>query len=452
MKTYQDFLAVGESEDRRMDFIISAINEHKSSNEYITAIDAELYYKHQNPTIMRYQKFLYNHLGQAVPDVWKPNHKIASNWYEYFTTQSVQYLLGNGVMFGQETTDSKLGNDFSRKIQLLATYAKNGAVGFGFWNYDHLETFSITEFVPLYDEDDGGLKAGVRFWQIDETKPLRTTLYELDGYTEYIKRNDEDMTVLQDKRKYTQTISVSEVGNYEILDGNNYAGFPIIPMWNVNRQSDIVGNQNTIDAYDLMMSGLVNNVDEGEYIYWILQNFGAMQPIDDAKFIEQLKLTHVAHANGDDSSQISAHSVDVPFEATDKALEVLEKQLYKDFMALKVEDIASGSVTATQIQAAYEPLNLKTDRFEYCVTEFIMRLLDLLDIDDAPVYTRSQMSNQSELIGMLLSAAEYLDDEYITKKILALLGDSDRADEVLKRMDEESENRWQDENIVEEVV
>ena len=33
-------------------------------------------------------------------------------------------------------------------------------------------------------------------------------------------------------------------------------------------------------------------------------------------------------------------------------------------MALKVEDISAGSVTATQIQAAYEPINLQCQRCE----------------------------------------------------------------------------------------
>ena len=439
--TFNDLVEIGENGWDRMEFVLKAIAEHKRTADYLTAVDAELYYKHQNPTIMRFQRFVHNQFGQKVPDIWSANNKIASNWYNYFTTQAVSYLLGNGVTFKAEANKKKLGKDFDKRVQDCATAAKNGGIGFGFWNYDHLEVFKLTEFVPLYDEDDGGLKAGIRFWQIDDQKPLRATLYELDGYTDYIKRKDEDVQVLHKKKKYIQSITKAEIGD-PIYDGDNYPGFPIVPLWNVNRQSDLVGNQGTIDAYDLMVSGLINNVSDGEFIYWILKNCGGMNEADDAKFIEQLKLTHTAHADGDDGASVEAHNVSVEFEATAEALDRLTEQLYADFMALKVQDISAGSVTATQIQAAYEPINQKTDQFEYCVTEFINGILALAGIDDEPTYTRSQMSNQSELLDMVLQCAEYLDDEYVTNKILTLLGDSDKVQMVLKRKDAEAADRY----------
>lgn len=440
--TYNDLLEIGENERERMEFVLDAIREHKGSELYKTAYDAELYYKHQNPTIMRFQRFVYNQFGQKVPDIWSPNNKIASNWYNYFTTQAVSYLLGNGVTFKREANKDKLGKDFDKKVQDVATHAKNGGVAFGFWNLDHLECFDLTEFVPLYDEDDGGLKAGIRFWQIDDSKPLRATLYELDGYTDYIKRKDEDVSVLKEKRAYTQIVKRNDIEGETILDGAPPAGFPIVPMWNINRQSDIVGNRETIDAYDLTISGLINNVSDGEFIYWILKNCGGMNEVDDAKFIEQLKLTRVAHADGDDGASVEAHNVNVEFQATAEALDRLEKQLFKDFMALKVDDISAGA-TNDQIQAAYEPINQKTDLFEYQVTDFIQGVLKLAGIEDAPTYTRSQMSNQDETLEMVLKSAEYLDDEYVTTKILTLLGDADKAQEVLKRKDAEAADRYE---------
>ena len=444
MLTFNDLEEILKSngEKEKMEFVLKAIKEHKGTTDYQIAKDAELYYKHQNPTIMKFQKWIYNQMGQKVPDIWSPNNKIASNWYNYFTTQAVSYLLGNGVTFKNESNKEKLGKDFDKKVQDVATHAKNGGVAFGFWNLDHLECFDLTEFVPIYDEDDGGLKAGIRFWQIDDSKPLRATLYEMDGYTDYIKRKDEDVAVLHDKRAYTQIVRKNAIEGETILDGAPPAGFPIVPLWNINRQSDLVGNRGTIDAYDLMVSGLINNVSDGEFIYWILKNCGGMDSTDDAKFIEQLKLTRVAHADGDDGASVEAHNVNVEFEATAEALDRLTDQLYNDFMALKVQDVSAGSVTATQIQAAYEPINQKTDQFEYQVTEFINGILTLAGIEDEPTYTRSQMSNQSETLEMVLQAAEYLDDEYVTTKILTILGDADKAQEVLKRKDAEAADRY----------
>ena len=68
--------------------------------------------------------------------------------------------------------------------------------------------------------------------------------------------------------------------------------------------------------------------------------------------------------------------------------------------------------------------------------------MELAGIEDEPTYTRSQMSNQSETLEMVLQASEYLDDEYVTTKILTLLGDADKAKEVLKRKDAEAADRY----------
>ena len=76
------------------------------------------------------------------------------------------------------------------------------------------------------------------------------------------------------------------------------------------------------------------------------------------------------------------------------------------------------------------------------MTEFIDGILAVAGIEDEPTYTRSQMSNQSETLEMVLQAAEYLDDEYVTTKILTLLGDADKAKEVLKRKDAETADRY----------
>lgn len=431
-----------------MDFVYQAIQDYQGSNMYKTAVDAELYYKHLNPTIMRAQKFVYNIMGQAVPDIWSANNKIPCRYYFYFVTQAIQFLLGNGVSFSEDKTKDALGKDFDSVIQKAATNAINGGVAFCFWNNDHLEQFAATEFVPLYDEETGALMAGIRWWQIDNSKPLRCTLYETDGYTEYIRRKNESMTVLQPKRSYKQIVATSEIGGTEILDGGNYPSFPIVPFYNINRQSELIGNRETLDAYDLMASALINNVSDADIIYWVIKNAGGMDDIDDQRFVERLKTLRVAHLDGDE--EVDAHTVNVPFQASKAALEQLRGQLFDDFMALDVKEIASGATTATQIKAAYEPLNAKMDMFEYQVTDCIHAILALIGIDDDPTYTRSMIINQQEVIQNLITSAEYLSADYITRKVLDILGDTDKADEVINQRLVDDVNRFANEPVEEE--
>lgn len=432
IKTYQDLVAVGENEKERIAFILEAINDHKSSEVYKTAVDAEMYFRFRNPTIMRAQQILYNAMGVAKVDPFKANHKIPCHYYTYLVIQAVQFLLGNGVSFQEESTKDKLGKKFDYIIQKAARCAMNGGVSFLFWNNDHVELFDVTEFVPLYDEENGSLRAGIRFWQLADNKPLRCTLYELDGLTEYIKPKVEDLQVLTEKRDYLQIVKQSDATGTEISNGGNYPGFPIVPLYNVNQQSEIVGNREIIDAYDLMASALVNNIDDADVIYWIIRNAGGMDAADDQAFIQRLKTLHVAHTEGEE--EVDAHTVEVPFEASETALNRLRNQLFDSFMALDVKQIASGAATATEIKAAYEPLNSKTDLFEYQVTEAISALLELLGIEDTPTYTRSMIVNQQEMIANLVAASEYLSDDYITRKVLEILGDADKADEVLEQV------------------
>ena len=195
MYTYQDFLRVPDTDEARIDFVKRCINQHKSTELYRTAVIADEYDRHQNRTIKEYQKVLRDVTGKAVPDVWTANYKMPSKFFNRFITQENQYLLGNGVTWNEESTKDRLGDDFDTQLQKLGQKALSGAVSFGFWNYDHLEDFGILEFVPLYDEENGALMVGIRYWQVDDDKPLRATLYEIDGYTDYIWNKKGDKTI-----------------------------------------------------------------------------------------------------------------------------------------------------------------------------------------------------------------------------------------------------------------
>jgi len=444
--TYQDLLAVGGDEKSRMDFIRRAINEHKGSRAYRMAVDAELYFKGENPTINRYEKIIYDMQGRAHRDMYTANHKIASSFFGFDVRQEVSYLLGNGVTFQDDATKDRLGKKFDLEMVRAGKYALIAGVAFGFWNFDHLEVFKLREFVPLYDEENGALMAGIRFWQVADDKPLRATLYEVDGYMDYIQRSGEDMTVLKDKRPYILRMRTSAADGTEIYDGQNYPTFPIVSLKNgEDALSELTGKQNTIDALDLCTSNMVNNVDEGNLIYWVLTNCGGMDDLDDAKFVERLKTLHVSHAEGDDGAKAEAHTLEAPYNGTSTTIDMLKRKLYEDFQAFDSSAVSAGNQTATAIAASYTPLDLKVDDFEASVTEFILGILELAGIDDEPSYTRSKIINRAEETQTILMGAEYFDDEYITKKLLTINGDADQYDSLMERKAAEETERVEEE-------
>lgn len=434
IKTYQDLLEIPDRDQDRMDFVKTVINEHQSSALYKQAVLADEYDRKQNRTIVNFQKLLYTVTGKAIPDNWSANYKLTSGFFNRFITQQVQFLLGNGITWNEDSTADKLGDDFDKQLQTAAKSALAAGVAFGFYNLDHVEVFDVMEFAPIYDEENGALRAGVRWWQVDANKPLRATLYEEDGFTEYIWKNGKG-EILQDKRKYKLIIRSTEADGTQIYDGENYPSFPIVPLWgNPHKQSELVGLREQIDAYDLIKSGFCNTIDEASFIYWTINNAGGMDDVDLAKFVERIKTVHAANVE-DTGATAVANTLETPHEGREALLDRLKKDMYDDYMALNIDDIKGGADTATHIRAAYEPMNSKADQFEYCVKDFIDGILFVAGTEDKPTFTRSYIINTQEEISTLLQASQYLDDEYVTRKILTLLGDADKAEEVLKNME-----------------
>lgn len=434
MKTYQDWLKVAEgSEIQRMAFIRELITEHKNSKAYREAMDAEDYFAGQNTTIKRYEKYLFNARGDAVPDVFSANHKVASRFFYRSVMQANSTLLGNGITWKTGAGEKALGPDFDRKIIKAGRNAQVGGESFGFYNNGRVEIYKITEFAPLVDEEDGALKAGARFWQVAPNKPLRATMFEIDGYSDYQWDKDHaEGLVRQQKRPYITIKQKSEAFGEEIYDFKNYPTFPIVPCWaNENKQSELTPIRATLDCYDLINAKYANDIDDASLIYWTITNAGGMDDVDLVQFIDKMRKLHAAQTDAD--QQVTPTTVDVPFAGREALLDRLEKQLYRDAMALNTYDIANGAVTATQIEAAYEPLNQKLDAYEAEISDFISRLLQVAGVEDEPTYTRSIIVNRTEEINTIVSSALYLDEQYVTEKIMTLLGDKDKAEEIIDR-------------------
>lgn len=440
MKTYQDWLQVADkSEDERMVFIYAAINEHKSSDEFRNAKIGEDYFNAENTTIRTYEKVLYNALGQAVPDLVSSNHKLASRFFYRDVTQANAVLLGNGIKWKNGKGGEALGDDFDRVIIDAGRIAQVQGASYGFFNLDHVDVFKITEFKPFVDEEDAMIKAGIRFWQLADNKPLRATVYELDGYTDYrfVSGKGE---VLNPKRSYKVEKKISVADGEEDVKYMNYESFPIVPLYsNDQRQSEVIPLRPKIDAIDLISSSYANDVDDCNIIYWVVNNAGGMDDLDLVQMVNKLRKVHATQVG--EGQQLTPNQVEAPFQSREAVLTRLEKELYMDAMAFNPYDIASGAATATQIEAAYDPLDEKLDIYERHISEFISRLLDLAGVEDEPTYERNYHTNKSETIDNLIKGAMYLDDQYITEKFLTIMGDKDKIEEVANRRADEDLQR-----------
>lgn len=493
--TFQDLKERGENEQKRIDFVYTAIQQHKGSEEYKIALIARDYDRQQNTTMVNLQKTITKITGEVIPDNYSASYKMCSNFYNRLTTQRVQYSLSNGVKWTGRTVEvpfgtpgankkivyevdnkdnvmmkekwqisiptgisEKLGKNFDTKMQELCKAGLDGGVSFGFLDVKNrkkdqpetynLRVFPVTEFVPLYDEENGSLRAGIRWVQVDNKKPLRATLYEEDGFTEYIwykreeggSHNPQGM-VYKDKRPYKlEKAEVGSVDEGEIYNGENYPSFPIVPFFsNKHKLSAIIGMREPIDAYDLTKNGYANELDNA-LVYWVLKGAAGFDDIEASRFIQKLKQSGVVNIDGD--QDVQAVPVNPPIEGREQLLNRIEKDIYKDFGAMDIEQVKSGAVTATQIKAAYEALDTSADQFEYQIIDFLDRLAEVHGIEDTPTFTRHTLINTTESIQSILQSAPYLTEDYVTTKILELYGDGDKADYIINQRKAEELKRF----------
>lgn len=458
MYTYQDFI----KETSITQGIVNAITQHLRSDEYKTAKSADAYDHQKNETIMNYVKTIFTMTGTPVEDFTASNNKLCSNFFRRLNTQRCAYLLGNGVSFTDhkqeriredgvavttDTTKEQLGNRFDSDLKKIAYKSLIHGVSFGFWNMDRLHVFPLTEFVPLWDEETGALRAGIRFWRIDDAKPMIVVLYEEDGYTKYKSKAEVgiDLEEIEPKKAYKMVVSYTEEDGEEIIGGENYGSLPIVPMWGSDlHQSTLIGMKEKIDSFDLIRSGFANDLSDCAQIYWILENCGGMSDAELVRFRDRLKINHIAVVTDADEARAVPYTQDIPYGARAAYLTEIRAGIYEDFGALDVHAVAAGA-TNDHVDAAYQPMDEEADDFEYQVAEFVQQVLRLMNIEDTPVFKRNRISNESEQTQMVLQSAEYLDAETVLRKLPFVT--VDEVSEILARKDQEAADTFAQEAL-----
>ena len=442
MYTFQDF-QYDTNKSGISASIDKAINLHKATLEYKTALDADNYDMQRNTTIMQFTRKLFTNDGEYTEDQTASNNKICSSFFRRLNTQRNTYSLGNGIQFENTEIKEELGTDFDTKLKVAGYYALIHGVSFMFWNVDHVHVYKITEFVPLYDEETGTLQAGIRFWQIDDNKPIYAVLYEVNGYSKYRKSTKDKggtgkFEEVSPKTAYRVTYSKAEKDTEaEIVGEENYNELPIIALYGSRlKQSTLIGMKGSIDAYDLVRSGFANDMADCSQIYWIINNAGGMNEKELGKFRDRLRITHIAKTTDEDIT-VTPYTQEVPYQARKEFLDEIRSGIYEDFGGLDVHTISAGS-TNDHIEAGYQPLDEQADDYEYEIIDAVERLERLIGVKEiqTPLFNRNRISNQKEKVDMVIECANYLDDETVLKHLPFL--SSDEIDTVMERKDTES--------------
>lgn len=453
MITFQDFEKLYEKDPS--DAITRVINDWKSGKIYQTAVLADTYDRQENDTIMNFVKTVLSVSGVKMKDFTASNNKIASNFFRRLNVQRNTYSLGNGIRFNKEKANSdtikeKFGKDFDNTMFWSGYYALAHGLSFPYHIGGNTKYFKATEFAPLWDEETGEMRGGIRFWQIDADKPSFAVVYNIKGSLKFRKHKDDDNIYkpqTNDFVPYGVTITQTEAGGIENVVPFEYSTLPIVPFWGSTlHQSTLVGLRSQIDSYDLVRSGFANDLSDIAQIFWIIENYGGMSETDLAKFRERLLINHIAEADTSEGGKITPYAQEIPFQARQAFLNHIRGEIYEGFGAFDTSAMSSAPKTATEIESAYQPLDENADDFEYQIISCVEKLAEIVGVGEVtPIFKRNRVANSSEIVQMLVMLADILDVETIIDHIPFISVD-DKQD-VLNRINTESYNRLEDTDL-----
>ena len=438
MLSHSDFLKCGNDDVKKMRFVEDVIAEFQNSEEYKWADKATKYYNIENPEIEAVEKIIYDMKGLAHKDLVSPNSKIRNGYFPSIIDGHVSHLLANGITFENQSNKDKLGKNFDDVTKEIYRESLICRCGYGFYDGENKKTIKMPYLNtrPIVDDYTGAMTECVYYTQIAPDKPKVFTLYEPDGFTQYVEENGKQMQVKQVKTPYRYIeIKNKAEGSYFIAVDSAESKLPIIQLRTKNNKSMLVGALDKLVTLDLMSSQLVNNVSQSELIYWVLKNYGGMDDIADANFIVNLIKSHVIHVGDDGSAE--PHQIQVPFDANNAAFLRLKSELYICMHGVEHDVIRAGNPTATELETAYTEQRHFSANSESQVFDYVRGMMKLAGIDEDETISveYNETINTSEAITNLLASAPYLvgeTGEAVTRKLASLNGMADQTEEILK--------------------
>lgn len=451
MKTYEELLECGNSDEKRGEFCAMAVRAFEGSTDYQQAQIADLYYRYHNVTIENFVKWIYTMSGRKIEDIYSASYKLKSGFFRRGIIQHANYLLGKGVIMDNLKDKESLGKNFDHQLIKAAKMAMVEKVSFGYWNNDHLEIFGYcctpfhAGFCPVYSDDTAELMAGIRFRhkKVNNKTITTYTLFEIDGITEFAKVGRTDkVRITEPKHSYKKVNTTTEAEGSIKCEDENYNGrLPIVPLYASDTfESDLSIVRDKIDCYDLIESGLANVIDDNSEIYWLIKNAGGMKDPDIARMLHRLKVLRGAAIDSEDGGDLVPHTVDIPHDARDSLLDRLRADLHEDWMLADRKFLSAAQKTEQEIEMAYQGQDDYTDDLEFSVMEFCDTIFALAGIKSEYHFERNKAANKTEVTNMVVSAANYISPEAVINH-LPFLSTEEKAEEI-KNLAKENMDRF----------
>ena len=444
--------------------ILRLIDEDVASDRKRFARIGQSYYEGDHD-IKNYQLFYYNADGQLVEDKTRSNIKISHPFFTELVDQEAQYMLSgkDGFMRSdvpelQSLLDEYFNDneDFTSELYEVLT----GAVSKGFEymyaykNADNKLAFQCADSLGVIevrakDTDDGC--EYIIYWYIDRIDKGQKKIKRIqvwDKTQTYFYVSAERGQIELDNSK---EINPRPHTLYRKKDGGElyYENFGFIPFFRLdNCQKQFSGLKpikSLIDDYDLMACGLSNNLQDASEYLVVVKGFHGDNL---EELMQNVKTKKHIGVDGEGGGGVEFKTVDIPYEARKVKLELDETNIYRFGMGFNSAQVGDGNVTNVVIKSRYALLDLKCNKLEIRLKQFLRKLLRVVleeineengtDYQNKDVYfcferevmTNAQDNAQIELIdaqkeqtkiNTLLSLEQTLGNELVVQNICEVL-------------------------------
>ena len=193
-----------------------------------------------------------------------------------------------------------------------------------------------------------------------------------------------------------------------------------------------------------MSCGLSNNIQDANEVLYVVKGFEGDNLDELMTNIKAKKHIGIPDSGGD----VEIRTIDIPYQARQTKLELDEKNIYRFGMGFNAAQVGDGNVTNIVIKSRYALLDLKCNKLEIRLKQFMRKLLKIVlaeinesggtDYQMQDVYfdfRREVMANaldnaqieltdaqkQQAQVNTLMTLADVLDDETLLENICDVL-------------------------------
>lgn len=374
--------------------ILQFIRDDMSSEKKRFAREGLKYYEGDHD-IRNYKLYYFNADGELIEDKTRSNIKISHPFFTELVDQQVQYMLsGKDGFLKSDFPDLQviLDEDFNDNedfmSELYETITGTIAKGFdylyiykneeGKLAFQNADSLGVVE-VRAKDSSDGNEYIIYHYIdRIEKGKKLIRRVQVWDkSQTYFYVWEDEDKLELDDSYKLNPRPHTVYTKDGD--DSIYYEDFGMIPFFRldngVKQFSGLKPIKALIDDYDLMSCGLSNNLQDASEYLVVVKGF---QGDNLEELMRNVKTKKHIGVDGENGGDVEFKTVDIPYQARQTKLELDEKNIYRFGMGFNSAQIGDGNVTNIVIKSRYALLDLKCNKLEIRLKQFLRKILKVV--------------------------------------------------------------------------